>query len=176
MDTMIQKKGGDPAKSGRRVGAGPGLSEASREFEVWTKRVRSEWSDRQSSFTGKDFEEKPDDWFRRTAYLGIKRIVKSGDTDIFDEIILDYARRTAGKTPLGNQPFKKGLLAMFPDERDFDRRTRMRWGDRFEYAYRNRVLAKYLNGFIRQSGSDPVIRKKLKKNHTEPGFKPRNAT
>lgn len=168
-ETKPKHRSRGPAKTG---GASR-LSDPAREFDNWAKKVRSKWASKKKNFRDDRFAEAPDDWFRRATYVHLKRMVKAGDAGIFDEVIQDYGRRTAGKIELRDQPFKKGLLAMFADGSGPARETRRIWGDRFEYAYRNCVSSKYLAGFIRQSGPDTLIAKKLKRNHVEPGFKAR---
>ncbi|MDB5724146.1 MAG: hypothetical protein JWQ16_900 [Novosphingobium sp.] len=108
--------------------------------------------------------EPPNAWLRRTAYGYLKRYIALREESVFAEIVANAPRRTAGQHDIKDQPFKMGLLALFPSSGGPTRKQRSDWGDQMQYAFNHGVPRRYFVAFTMAAGSPSSIRKKLKAN------------
>lgn len=117
-----------------------------------------------------EFDESPDDWLARTAYLHLRKIVAEDRWPML-EYLVDYERSLKkGRHSIKGKPFKVGLIAILGDKIRLLRNRRAELSDAMEYAYTHNVTSKHFNGFVKQAGQKKIAAK-LARGHVEPGFK-----
>ncbi len=115
--------------------------------------------------------ETPNDWFKRNAYRLIRLYVRADKVDLFERIIKEQGRHTAGQNHVRDHPFKMGLLAMFPDADGLKRYERRRFAEQMLYAHLHKIKPELLNAFSARVGVTEEIKRKLNSDEREPGFK-----
>ena len=114
--------------------------------------------------------EKPHSYFKRNIYRLIKAYVDGGREGIFLTMAKSSGRSLVGLDALRGNPFKLALFAMWDDNESLTRHQQRVFGNQMLYAFRHRVAAENLVGFIRAAGSAQTIANKLDTGAREPGF------
>lgn len=142
---------------------------ALQDFDNVAKSIARAWR-RQQQKEGLSPQESANGVLKREAYRVICHYIEHRQAAYFETVIRERGGALSSVIKLADNPFHYGLTALFGDDGILSRPDKSVFASQMVYAYRHRVPANLLVGFIYQCGSVSELRRKLKSGATEPGF------